>query len=148
MLRTKLTISPEKRFQLSSNFLNREKIMNPKVSIIILNWNGWTDTIECIESVLRSDYPNFHVIVSDNNSPNGSLEYIRQWADGKIDVGFDEDRPLKRLSFPPVVKPIPYVNYTKEQAESGGDSEFESRLKLHARHDGVNMAQLPLRFVQ
>ncbi len=43
--------------------------MKPKIYIIILNYNGWADTIECLESVLRNDYPNYQVIVLDNNSP-------------------------------------------------------------------------------
>jgi len=30
--------------------------MKPKVSIIILNWNGWKDTVECLESLYRIDY--------------------------------------------------------------------------------------------
>ena len=42
----------------------------PKVAIIILNYNGWKDTIECLESVLRNDYPNYQVIVVDNSSPD------------------------------------------------------------------------------
>ncbi|MEM2002756.1 MAG: hypothetical protein QXT77_08940 [Candidatus Methanomethylicaceae archaeon] len=29
----------------------------PKVAIIILNWNGWRDTIECLESLQRLTYP-------------------------------------------------------------------------------------------
>jgi hypothetical protein len=51
--------------------------MNPKASIIILNWNGW-DTIECLESVFRNDYPNYQITVINNNSPNNSMEYIRE----------------------------------------------------------------------
>ena len=49
----------------------------PKVYIIILNYNGWADTIECLESMLRNDYPDYQVIVVDNNSPNNSMEYIK-----------------------------------------------------------------------
>ena len=33
----------------------------PKAAIIILNWNGWKDTIECLESIFRIDYPNYQV---------------------------------------------------------------------------------------
>jgi len=33
-----------------------------KVYLNILNYNGWADTIECLESVLRNDYPNYQVI--------------------------------------------------------------------------------------
>jgi len=40
----------------------------PKVSIIILNWNGWPDTIECLESLNRLDYSNFEIILIDNGS--------------------------------------------------------------------------------
>ena len=58
----------------------------PKVAIIILNWNGRKDTIECLESVLRNTYPNYQVIVVDNNSSNNSMEYIKAWAEGNLDV--------------------------------------------------------------
>lgn len=40
--------------------------MTPKVSIIILNWNRWRDTIECVESVLRISYPNYEIVIVDN----------------------------------------------------------------------------------
>ncbi|HIC91275.1 MAG TPA: glycosyltransferase family 2 protein [Syntrophaceae bacterium] len=50
----------------------------PKVSIIILNWNGLEDTLECLESVFKLDYPNFEVIVVDNGSTDDSVRQIRQ----------------------------------------------------------------------
>lgn len=99
----------------------------PKTYIIILNYNGWTDTIECLESVLKNDYPNYQVIVVDNNSPNNSMEYIRAWAEGKLDVWVNPNHPLRNFSFPPVQKPIPYVFYSKEEAERGGNPEIEKQ---------------------
>jgi len=45
----------------------------PKVTIIILNRNGWKDTIECLESVFRIDYTNHQVIVVDNGSTDDSI---------------------------------------------------------------------------
>jgi hypothetical protein len=30
-----------------------------KIYILILNWNNWKDTIECLESVFQTRYPNF-----------------------------------------------------------------------------------------
>lgn len=56
----------------------------PAVAIIILNWNAWADTIECLESLARLDYPNFHIFVCDNASTDASLDRLRQWARGEL----------------------------------------------------------------
>ena len=42
--------------------------MRPKVFIIILNYNGWKDTRECLKSLEVLNYNNFEVIVVDNGS--------------------------------------------------------------------------------
>ncbi|MDO8557620.1 MAG: glycosyltransferase family 2 protein [bacterium] len=46
----------------------------PKVSIIIVNWNGWQDTIECLRSLEEVEYKNFSVTVVDNGSADESLK--------------------------------------------------------------------------
>lgn len=83
----------------------------PKVYILILNWNGWQDTVECLESVFKSDYPAFRVIVCDNHSEDGSVEYIRGWAEGHLKLKVSEENQLKKLLFPPVPKPVRYKIY-------------------------------------
>lgn len=40
----------------------------PKVFIIILHWNNQEDTLECLESLQKIDYPNYQVVVIDNGS--------------------------------------------------------------------------------
>jgi cellulose synthase/poly-beta-1,6-N-acetylglucosamine synthase-like glycosyltransferase len=50
-------------------FVSLQSIASPKVSIIILNWNGLEDTIECLESLKKITYLNYEVIVVDNGSP-------------------------------------------------------------------------------
>ncbi len=40
----------------------------PKVSIIIINFNGWPDTKECLASLEKIAYDNFEVILIDNAS--------------------------------------------------------------------------------
>jgi GT2 family glycosyltransferase len=120
--------------------------MNPKVYIIILNYNGWADTIECLESVLRSDYSNYQVVVVDNNSPNNSMEYIKAWAEGKLDVWVKSGHPLRYLSFPPVKKPIPYVYYSRGEAEKGGDPELEKRMEQNLSRGMTT--RYPIIFIQ
>jgi len=101
----------------------------PKVAIIILNYNGWQDTIECLESVLRNNYPNYQVIVVDNGSPNNSMEYIKAWAEGRQEVLTPEPtHPLYHLSHPPIKKPILYIYYTRKEAEKGGNSKLEQKI--------------------
>ena len=50
----------------------------PKVFIIILNWNGKNDTIECIESVRNINYSNFEIIIVDNGSTDDSEKTIKK----------------------------------------------------------------------
>ena len=50
----------------------------PGVSIIVLNWNGGSETIDCLKSLRAVRYPNLHVIVVDNGSSDGSEERLRR----------------------------------------------------------------------
>lgn len=51
---------------------------SPLVCIIILNWNGWQDTIACVESCGTLSWPDYRIIIVDNNSSDGSEERLRQ----------------------------------------------------------------------
>ena len=53
------------------------KNTHPKVFIIILNWNGYNDTRDCIESTKKINYPNYELLIIDNSSEDGSEEKIR-----------------------------------------------------------------------
>lgn len=50
----------------------------PEVVCIIVNWNGWRDTISCLSALKATDYDNFSVLVIDNGSTDGSVEKVRQ----------------------------------------------------------------------
>lgn len=52
--------------------------MIPYVSIIVLNWNGWKDTIECLNSISKVSYPKFDVIIVDNYSEDESIVEIEK----------------------------------------------------------------------
>ncbi|MFC1811500.1 glycosyltransferase family 2 protein [Thermodesulfobacteriota bacterium] len=85
---------------------------NVKVYIIIVNFNGWSDTIECLESVFRMNYNNYSVIVVDNASDDGSVEKIKMWATGKLNVWRSRRNVLRDKSFPPILKPISFVEHS------------------------------------
>jgi GT2 family glycosyltransferase len=66
-----------------ANKFGLTKSTSPKVAIIVLNWNGWKDTIECLESVFRSNYSDFQIIVVDNGSIDESVARIKKYIKGK-----------------------------------------------------------------
>jgi len=105
--------------------------------IILVNWNGWCDTIECLESLFRSDFSDCRVIVCDNGSDDGSIAKIKAWAEGLLDV-VPGHGPLRRLSFPPVAKPIEYIEYTQHEAEQGGRAD-DSGSKLIIVNNPANL---------
>lgn len=50
-----------------------------KVAIILLNWNGWRDTLASLESVRRLSYSNYQIIVLDNGSSDDSIAHLLDW---------------------------------------------------------------------
>ncbi|ASI99891.1 glycosyl transferase family 2 [Thermococcus celer Vu 13 = JCM 8558] len=85
----------------------------PRVSIIILNWNGWRDTVECLESLYRITYPNYDVIVVDNGSRDESIQKIKEYARGKIKVN------SKFFKYNPKNKPIKVFEVGEDEAKEG-----------------------------
>lgn len=57
--------------------------MNEPVSIIILNYNGKRFLEDCISSVLSQSYSEFELIFFDNNSTDGSVDFVRGNFDDK-----------------------------------------------------------------
>ena len=58
----------------------------PRISVIIVNYNGLSYLDTCLSSVLRQDYPDYEIIFVDNASSDGSLEYIRAKYPGLVFV--------------------------------------------------------------
>ena len=86
--------------------------MNPKVSIIILNWNGWKDTIDCLESIYQINYSCYDIILVDNKSIDNSLEKIKEYCKGKIKV------KSKYIKYNSLNKPIKIFEHTEEEIKS------------------------------
>ncbi len=51
-----------------------------RVAIVLVNWNGWRDTVECLSALFGSDaLAQADIWLVDNQSTDGSVEHIQQW---------------------------------------------------------------------
>ena len=91
----------------------------PSVSIIILNWNGWRDTIECLDSLRHLTYPNYEIVLIENASENDSVSRIRSYCEGKQSVDSNSNEHADRPEL------IEVLEYSRTEAETGGDPQRE-----------------------
>jgi len=56
------------------------KIKNPKLSVIIPQYNEEKDIVECLKSLFNQSYKNFEIIVVDDGSTDNSLNLIKQFS--------------------------------------------------------------------
>ncbi len=76
----------------------------PQLGVVIVNWNRWADTIECLESLLKTNIP-LAVAVVDNGSDDGSIDHLADWAAGR-QPNVPADPAMSGFSQPPAAKPI------------------------------------------
>ena len=67
-----------------------------RVYIIVVNWNGWNDTIECLESLLVLEYPDFRIVVCDNGSHDDSVIKLREWCERTRGCGSTDWQVISR----------------------------------------------------
>lgn len=79
-----------------------------KTYIVILNYNNWPDTIECLESLFSLEGDSFKVAVCDNGSEDNSLHAIRQWAEGQSSQATPH-KIIPNANDSRVPKPIKYL---------------------------------------
>ena len=92
--------------------------MTARLGIVLVNWNRWADTIECLESVLRSTVP-VRVVVVDNASADGSLAHIAAWAAG-TQPAIPASSAMARFATPPLPKPIAIASLDAASARHTG----------------------------
>ena len=83
-------------------------LMNSKVCIVLVNYKTVNDTIECIESILKSDYKNYQIVIVENGSDDKSWENLIKWAKGELSNTIYPDNKLFCLTHPVVTKPVMY----------------------------------------
>jgi GT2 family glycosyltransferase len=100
----------------------------PRVYILILNYRNWQDTMECLESVFRLQYPNFHAIVIDNDSGNNSLERLMDWAEnrqlppGSASYQYFSSRDLEKTIDPDSFSRLVFIQNEKNSGFAGGNN--------------------------
>lgn len=64
--------------------------MIKSISITVLTWNDWRNTVECLESIFQSDYAYFDVILINQGSDKFHTNKIYEWAENKIKINDEE----------------------------------------------------------
>lgn len=59
------------------------EMLYPKVTIIVLNYNGLRFLPNCFRSLSRITYPDYEVILADNNSTDGSVAWFKDHYEGE-----------------------------------------------------------------
>jgi GT2 family glycosyltransferase len=82
------------------------------VGVVLVNYLGWRDTIECLESLLRVRTPRMILVVCDNGSTDDSIARIRDWAAGGLEAPSSPSPEVSQLTRPPIEKPIQLLEST------------------------------------
>lgn len=97
------------------------------VYVIVLNWNNWPDTIECLESLLRVPNQELRVVICDNGSEDGSAQRLQQWCNERASSTVREPAvPLPSQGSQLQSSPF----RTIEQAEATAAKESPARWRL------------------
>ncbi len=64
----------------------------PKVSVIIVNYNGKPLLEKCLESLFKINYDNFEVIIVDNNSTDNTIEFVTKDYPSIIIIKLDSNK--------------------------------------------------------
>lgn len=106
---------------------------HPRVSIIILNWNGWRDTVEALESLYHVEYLNYQVVVVDNHSEDDSIERILEYCDGSLEV----ESPF--FEYDPNNKPVKVLEIEEEELKnSEGEILDETKITFSSSLESEN----------
>lgn len=136
-----LTKSPEGRMGTIS-------ASEPQVLIAVLNWNRTEETIRCLESVFKQDYPLARVLLIDNGSVSGVVQTIRAWA-AKQDLS-TVATPADSVAPPPGIRELAIIETGKNLGYAAGNN-VAFRLAINWGMDWVlvlnNDTRLPLDFV-
>ncbi len=92
------------------------------LGVVIVNYRGAADTIECLESLLRCRVP-MKVVVVDNCSADGSIERLQAWAAGQ-EAAVPQSAEMASFSSPPLRKPLAMAEVAANAVGNGPIQSF------------------------
>ena len=100
--------------------------MEPKVYVVLTQYNQSHHAIECIESLLKNNYKNYQVILVDNASTDNSLEEVKNYLSGKVPFQANVPSSIKSCVYPIASKPLSYsiFNYNKAATQKFSLQEY------------------------
>ena len=104
------------------------------VSIILVNWRGWQDTILCLQSLMRLRGDDFRVIVCDNASGDESVPSIHAWAAGQLCAWTSTGEPARAYAIPRAPRAIELTEHV-----AGAPIAPTTDAKLVLLHTGANL---------
>lgn len=104
------------------------------IAVVLLNWNGGSETIACLESVCRLSGLSPKIVVCDNGSTDGSVNELRRWAAGESIPNLSG---CPTGNGRPVPKPLRLAEFARQEAENwrgvNGDAD------IYLIHTGANL---------
>lgn len=65
---------------------NEIMVSSPLVSVVLVNYCNASLTVDCVNSILKSDYPNYKIVVVDNNSPLRDYKVLTEINDERCSI--------------------------------------------------------------
>jgi len=129
-------------------------MVDPHISVIIVSFNSREDLSECIPSLLAQPYPDFEIIVVDNNSSDGTSTFVeKNYPSIKVignkenygpakgyNVGITASRGKYVVLLNPdtVVEKDWLLELVRATEEDEGIAACQSRVLLYDKRDTIN----------
>ncbi|TVO57620.1 glycosyltransferase family 2 protein [Denitromonas halophila] len=108
--------------------------VTPKAYIVLVNWCNPFDTLECVQSLLQLDYPDFRVVVCDNGSTDNSMDVFHAWAEGRMSLCLSRGTPGERYATLPCEAKPPTIGFLDAQIIDGAYSvPADVALDIHSQ---------------
>lgn len=110
-----------------------------KVYIVLVNYNNYSDTIECVESLLKSNYQNFQLFIVDNSTDDSSLKEFSNWA---VNNSYGEEikTNFEDLVLPLTLKPVDHEIINESEVNSSGKIYERKVTIIRAKNNGFAAA--------